>query len=132
MLSGCGKSILYDPLFFKEYSNLFERESITYSYPTKIDDISVRFSTELPNTIAGRCTINIGTPLIEINISKWEYLSSEQKEILLFHELGHCVYRDSNHVLGTTAIMSKYLLSGYLGKRDELLNEYFNYFKQRR
>lgn len=124
-LSACGHDMLLDTSIFDSYVQTFQRESVLNERPTEVKDLVIKFSADLEDTIVGRChTYLNASPLILININWWERLTSEQKEILLFHEIGHCILGLS-HSAGKTAIMNKNLLSGWGGQRSELLSEYF-------
>lgn len=121
-LTGCGRSI-FDPTFFDEYVKLFERESITYRNPQSVTNLRIQFSTELEDKIVGQCQY-LETPLILVNVRWWEKLTPDEKEILLFHEMGHCILNlphDDTH----PSIMNSMLLLGYRGIRTQLLTEYF-------
>lgn len=124
-LSACGRSMLYDTTIFEKYVQTFERESIVYGRPIDVVDLVIKFSETLPEDVVGRCHRNFNAaPLILINITWWEYLSVDEKEILLFHELGHCILGLAHSDNGA-AIMNTHLLGGYGGSRGKLLSDYF-------
>lgn len=125
LVSACGRQMLYDTAIFESYVETFEKESITYGMPTQVLELVIRFSTELKNDVAGQCQRNPNaSPLILINISYWEYLTPGQKEILLFHEMGHCVL-GFGHDDTEKAIMNTRLLAGYGSNREGLLRNFF-------
>ena len=86
--------------------------------------------------VLGHCD-NGATPVVRINPYTWVQLSDTKKEILIFHELGHCLmgksgHNDSNVTVNlvsikesimTTTIISETM---YLDNRIYYLNEFFN------
>jgi hypothetical protein len=55
-----------------------------------VEDLIVKFG-PLDSSKLGLCTRGRGTPTITINEASWKALDEEEKEILLFHEMGHCI-----------------------------------------
>ena len=123
VLTSCGHSVIRDTAFFDAYITSFEQESIIYGNAQKIINLIIKFETTLPKNIAGRCTEN-ATPLVQINVTTWEYISPERKELLIFHELGHCIL-GKGHDDTKLAIMNTNLLESYGNKRTELLIDFF-------
>ncbi len=71
------------------------------------------------NSIAGQCTYNSHAPeLVTIDTDFWEWSDEWDREMVIFHELGHCVLNrdhNENHINGVcTSIMR----SGVSGCRD--------------
>ena len=124
---GCGKTI-YNPEFFHDYVKTFEAESRIYGNAQNVNNLIIRFagrdSPNLPDTIAGRCTASIGTPLIEINPVHWSHFTAECKEILIFHEMGHCIL-NLDHDDSKPAIMNTNLLCHYNDNRTGILSDFF-------
>lgn len=125
LLTACGRSGFLDTSIFTKYIEIFQRESIVYRHPAEVTDLVIKFSSDLDDKIVGQCRQQEGaTPLILINVSWWEKLTVDQKEILLLHEMGHCVLGLS-HDDTRPAIMNTFLLGGYGDERKELLAYYF-------
>lgn len=98
LLVSCGQPI-------EDYINLFDKpvkkartNSIFLPY---IESFSSEFNVKvsvpivlkkLKDSQGGVCiTYSSGYREIQINSTYWDYLMEEQKEQLLYHELGHCV-----------------------------------------
>jgi hypothetical protein len=136
LITGCGSYHLYsfiDPEL-KEYVELYEEEK---GAPIGIKYLSVEFTdAEMKSEdrdIHGQCIKTkyksiFGTNAqhtIVIDRSDWEYLNDVQREILIFHELGHCdLYLGHDH---EPSIMQENLINWqyYLNNREELLDELF-------
>lgn len=73
--------------------------------------------------VAGRC--EIFSNHVEIRRSVWEYSDETEREILLFHELGHCLLSYYRH--SETGLMSEYLMSAsaYLQDRTNILDQLY-------
>jgi Zn-dependent peptidase ImmA (M78 family) len=116
---------LLDATFFDSYVKTFEQESINHNNPHVVTDLVIKFSKDLKDLTLGDCIVRSNaTPVIRINVTWWEHLTEEQKEILLFHELGHCVL-NKKHSEDREAIMYFQILHGWNNKREEKLAEYF-------
>ncbi len=87
LLTGCGNGVdgvVVDPAF-TQYVSRFER--IT---GTRVS-VSV-VSASLEHKIYGRCKRPLLLPsYVQIDIKRWERLDEASREVILFHELGHCV-----------------------------------------
>lgn len=78
-----------DPLFDTYIDNFEQRFSVTVRVPVVFK--------ELDSSKAGVCYVwSDGYREININSEHWASFSEEQREQLLYHELGHCVF-DLNH-----------------------------------
>lgn len=86
-----------------------------------IDDVIVEFRDELRVNENGRCTqAPDATPNILISRATWTWLNDDEREELIFHELGHCLLNRRhvtesvrlNGVLVPKSIMSPVLFSG--------------------
>jgi hypothetical protein len=80
----------------------------------------------------GVCTLGDGTPTITISKTQWDSLSEENKELLLFHEMGHCLLNrthDNNESVARKweSIMLQWpqKISDYSQNKDEYLKELF-------
>jgi len=57
-------------------------------------NIEVVFTSNLDASIAGRCRSRNGKGVsVYLNTQSWGWLSDLGRELLLFHELGHCILR---------------------------------------
>jgi hypothetical protein len=96
-----------------------------YNVEIDKDKIEIKFSyfvLEYPTL--GTC---FSTGEILINHVFWNIASTTQKEILIFHELGHCSMK-LDHVDSDDDIMTAYQIDSYYYKRDynKMLNRFFN------
>lgn len=75
--------------------------------------------------LLGICThTNEGVPWIRLDWDRWKKLSDTRKEVLVFHELGHC-FRGLGHTNG--GIMNAVMISDqdYLNNRESYINDLF-------
>lgn len=78
-----------DPIFTEYINNFNEEFAVKVSVPIILNDID--------NSKAGVCFVwSDGYREIQINSKHWSSYSEEQREQLIFHELGHCVF-NFNH-----------------------------------
>lgn len=129
LFCSCGQKQNYniDPAFVKYFDefmyhvqehNLHPQPEVTANFVDKIDD----------NTI-GYCQ---GTAIV-IDKTKWESLTETKREILMFHELGHCLllkhHNESLHSnYEPVSIMYPYLLTTdtfYTEHKAEYIQELF-------
>lgn len=115
VLIGCGREVPSDVQY---YVNLFEQE---YQGVTgkEIDvNINIVFAT-LPEKIAGRCLAN-GS--VEIDEEYWKGIREVLREILVFHELGHCILNQGHR---NNSIMQSTLLDpvAYKNNREYYIKE---------
>src|SRR5687768_6648788 len=144
MLSGCGSASKFfqqpdtghdkevDIDGFKEYVKLFKYEGSLRDAHVHIDDLIIEFKhikqTETDSVILGQCwTGSEITPTIQIDSKYWEPMSDVKREILMMHELGHCVlhrdHRDDTMSINNTYVLSEYK---YSHNRKSLLDERFD------
>lgn len=126
---------------FKPYVDMFECEAKRMGRPLKIKTLTVEFGDTKyrGEYVIGLCgQSNMLNPVITIDKEFWDESSETSREILMFHELGHCIL-DKNHnnnmiMLPTVAwpipasIMGAELLSDnyYVLNRDYYLHELFS------
>src|SRR5574343_538100 len=80
------KPIFIDPQF-KPHVERFKVLSKSYDIELNTSLIVVKFGF-LKDGVAGNCAFG---KIITVNTSYWDYMSDDEREILLFHELGHCL-----------------------------------------
>lgn len=96
-----------DPIFNAHISKFEDLYNIDVNTPIVFGDVG---------EYAGVCYIySNGYTEIQINEKNWSFLTKEQKEQLIFHELGHCVFgldHNDNHDNGCPeSIMRSYMFS---------------------
>ncbi len=119
-LSACGRApqLEIDPELVP-YVSSFEQVSVEQGAPVKIQDLIAGFG-ELDNPRSnGVCELQNGeAPKIIIARVKWDRMSAEKRESLMFHELGHCIL-GRKHEPATTpdgipaSIMNPYSLDSF-------------------
>ncbi|MEO0468092.1 MAG: hypothetical protein AAF206_00620 [Bacteroidota bacterium] len=100
ILSGCTRDNiparqLSIPDLIQPYIDDFEREAMSRGIDIDIDNLIVEFEGNLNNgSAAGLCTYageNV-TPVIHLDTTSTNWQNNEfSREILVFHELGHCI-----------------------------------------
>ena len=114
LLIGCGKTLLdpstwgSKPVVKDPRRNNSTNTELGYyvgrfetSYGKKVDDVPVNFANDLDEKlgkgVAGVCWAWTGGQReVEINSNYWSDFTDEQREQLVFHELGHCVLNKSH------------------------------------
>lgn len=93
LLLGCGRAATPEERAeFSPYLQRFSTYSKKFGRSVKTDtDVTVVFA-ELPSRHLGVCQEGFWqTPRVEINRASWERATASAREVLLFHELGHCL-----------------------------------------
>lgn len=128
VLSACGTSIVDDRL--EPYVQMFIEESITQRVLVNINNLTVVFMShermiersKNPNVI-GLCSgRGHNNPVVYINEKYWDSASEEDRMVLMYHELGHCVLgREHNNAAKSgvrLSLMNEYAIPRYF------LNDY--------
>jgi len=100
-LNGCqDKELLYSaPPELDTYVQTFLKEASSRGRPIDLyeEGLVVNFGT-LPRGKAGSCRPNDYPKKVTIDAAQWKKLDEQQREALVFHELGHCILnRDHNN-----------------------------------
>ncbi len=111
IVSACGREPYVDPELF-QYAKNFEKE-IGYSTA----NITMIFR-DLDMPTIGRCTIDLSSNnLIEIDSNFWMISDFDEKEQLMYHELGHCaMYLDHD---------DRKITHQYMEMPGSIMNSYF-------
>lgn len=127
LLSACGQK---DDVLrlgqFKAIVKQFEYEGKLRHRNVAVTDLIVEFDS-IEGSVIGRCYLTVGmTPKIVIDREYWDRETETLRELLMFHELGHCVLL-KDHVSTNYEVMSPYILSEdyYVDNRDSLLDTLF-------
>lgn len=141
-LSGCGKGVYgptqIDPAF-GSYIKTFETEAASRGKDIAVRGLTIRFGTLSGGVDGGRdgeCNIGAGGREIVIDPTYWAAQPEAGREVLLFHELGHCVLNRAHKTekvfsgsgFESASIMAPTILSAsqYDPERGSLLDELFN------
>ena len=112
-----------DPAFVP-YVQTFYNEAGKYNPAIKAYRVPISFVPSFPADQVGVC-YHLGIiNWIEISRNYWNNASPIERELVIIHELGHCVLNKRDEYPG---IMSPYLLRPikYIKNRDKLLKELF-------
>ncbi len=120
LVVSCNKE-LSSNIEFIPYVKVFLAEASSRGIASDTDGITMEFS-DLPGLVVGRCT---SSSLVQIDPWYWNDFDDETREIVIFHELGHCILeQDHNNV--RHGIMNTGLMWGYTDKaRSEYLDDFF-------
>lgn len=126
--TGCGKlgSIEEET---RPYVDTFKAIANSRGLSIDWDEISIAFK-DLDGNIAGTC---YSSGHIDIDPDSWKRFSDEEREVLVFHELGHCVL-GRDHTEGTfsdnapVSIMNPIIMYTvyYKRRRDYYRSELFD------
>lgn len=117
---------------FKPYVSLFEEQAHKYGVDIDLKYIVIRFnhlqSKDPKLVLLATCYLSNGfTPSIDVNPETWDMLSLVQRQILMFHELGHCILH-KGHRIDKLSIMNPTLIDPVLFsmKERELMLDLFD------
>jgi len=118
-LSACGKKPVLEVGQFMPYVQSFQQQAKTHGQDVAVTDLIVKFGPMENKYERGICEINGDTtPTILINEEAWNQMSEDEREPLLYHELGHCVlkrkHRADQMSAGVPAsLMNPYTIAGW-------------------
>lgn len=84
---------------FESQVNAFQAAGASVGEPLYIDDLIINFGDLSGANEAGLCQTGTETttPVITIDATYWSHTNDVQKELLLFHELAHCILDRLQH-----------------------------------
>ncbi len=103
----------------------FQDEARAHGVLITFHGIDVQFG-DLPAPQVGVCYS--GQLRVVVDQRVWDTYDSYRREVVIYHELGHCLLGKGHVAASTPAIMNPMLMwsSYYAAHRTELLNEFFN------
>ncbi len=116
---GCGRKPELSLGEFAPYVHEFERLSVVYGNPSKIEDLVMSFDTPDSPQEQGWCRLSSDkSPYIGINRTSWDLMDETERKLLVFHELGHCIKlrKHTTSALGTgepASLMNPYSIDAY-------------------
>lgn len=124
ILAGCGllpSNPEVDPAFSILYSQ-FLMEAVKYHRELNLNNLVMKFG-PLDPALAGTCS---NGPTVTIAEDYWHEITAWEKEILIYHELGHCLLGQAHRA---NSIMSSPEINyySYAWHRDTYVAELFNY-----
>lgn len=139
LLSGCAtyhKTVLDIAPEFRPYVSLFQIEALDRGKQIVIEDLIIRFGPMRGGEVGQCWQFDDSTPTIVVDAEIWQLIGYYEREILVFHELGHCIlgreHRNSLDDNGMPkSIMYKHLFNEYYYEtyREKYLNELFGHAK---
>lgn len=112
-----------------EYIHRFEQEAKTRGRNIKVNNIVVEIQDELNyfkgGVAVGECASGGVTPKVTILRSFWNRSGDSHKELVIFHELGHCVLNKGH--TKEPGIMAGAIVEDFIynAKRTEYLDAFF-------
>ena len=88
---GCGRFVRNTGQF-ENIVRAFEADSALTKYPVYVNFIEIKFASLSSRTLAV-CNLGMDVPTISVNQALWGNLTDDQKKLVLYHELGHCVLK---------------------------------------
>lgn len=123
-----------DPAFIP-YVVSFIIDSLIYGFTFDLSKLTIQFSelTDYPSTTIGLCTTGCkGCPIVSIKGSYWNTKGDVTRQMLINHELGHCLLlRGHNSVVdgdgNPVSLMYPRMFSSslYTASREEYVEELF-------
>jgi len=113
---------------FEPYVQRFKAEGLKYN--VDISDKRIIISLiELEQPTVGQCRKSLFLPpIVVIDKFFWAWANDTEKEMLVFHELAHCLLGQMDHRMGKT-LMTPFMAYefNYRKERDYYLKEMFTY-----
>lgn len=127
-----GQSVNVEPQY-KKYVDLFQKESARVGHPVVIKSLSIESRVTLGGNILAQCRMfNFPNPIILVSRYWWNKTNETQHEIVLLHEISHCIlnryHRNDLYPNGRPkSLMNAVLFEEklYLDHRDEYIRELF-------
>lgn len=149
LTTACGKKeikkVEIDPAF-QAHVDEFQQNASLAGRPVKIDNLVVKAVANLNDLNTNGNTLGVcytsyrettdwmgnkkvyATPVIHIDQTDWNNLSSSGRKQLIFHELGHCVI-DRPHSNSTNSIMYPYhnvVQNSFITRYNSMIYELYN------
>jgi len=118
-----------DPMSVPQLKNLFETEARKFGLDFNLRSFDVNMVRAFDKRgVVGRCWFRgrgyMRGFLMELLTSFWIGAKAEKRELLFFHEGGHCFMGQDHR---RNSIMAPSLFSGYFDSRSSYLSEFFLY-----
>lgn len=131
--SSCGQNQTVQLGEFAPYVQSFEDQASAHGQTVKVTNLIIQFGPMESSLERGLCEIDgNNTPTITIDQAAWETMDENQREPLIYHELGHCVLHRNHTAVQMapgvpTSIMNPYTIPDYTyaAYRDHYLAELF-------
>lgn len=122
------------PKSIMPYVLQFELQAVLHGRNLRITDLTIQLENEMPGDAIGLCYsgTNAASPKIVLAKWYWNMASKMEKEVLLFHELGHCVlhleHNNETNIEGMPESIMHYSVfdaSYYEANRESYLKQLF-------
>lgn len=122
---------------FDTYIKVFEAEAKLRGKSLTIKNLIARFGyTKYDgDDVIGLCSKSKYSPVVVIDREYWDRVGTVDREILFFHELGHCILKlphdnsmvDFDRYQGPASVMNEYMFDSwiYVTNRHYYMNELF-------
>ncbi len=114
----------------QEYVNNFLKEAKQEQRTIVIDSLIVQFVPYLGDTAMGQCYRTgidwSGIPTVLIRRPSWDGSSDSLKEVMLFHELGHCILLREHLNTWTNDIVTSIMY--YSLQREPMYSDNWRYY----
>ncbi len=91
-VSGCGREHKLQLGQFSGYVQAFQSRGTSFGKNVQVDDLVIEFGKMERDSEQGYCLLKAEeTPVIRVNQSAWDRMSETERQLLLNHELGHCI-----------------------------------------
>jgi hypothetical protein len=88
---GKKKDVLYIEPELQPFVSQFVQDAMKLGAHVEITNLSAQLSDRLEDPAVGECVRNGSNPMIRISRSFWQTASDANKQLEVYHELGHCV-----------------------------------------
>jgi hypothetical protein len=133
---GCGPGTnVRDTGEYESYVQAFEKDSLENGYAVQVNYLVIK-NGSLPANQLALCDTGVGVPTITVNPEYWAIMNELERTIVMYHELGHCVFfkvhvntqLDPNKGRAYVSIMNAYPLDLYDFEtyRAQYMKEFFN------
>lgn len=89
--TACGRPPVLEIGGFENYVQRFEMKSQEAGNPVKVTELKIQFGDLEAAYEDGICELGDMTPTITVSKPSWDQMDDTEREILMFHEMGHCV-----------------------------------------
>jgi len=90
-LNGDGTQYLQEFGDFSSYVSLLIQRGSEVGKPVVVQNLRITYGDLGNSQVLGRCSLKEGIPTIIVDKEAWADAGNVEREILMMHELGHCV-----------------------------------------
>jgi hypothetical protein len=129
VLTACNthhQQVSIDPAF-QPYYGRFIVDAATHAQHPQVHDLVIQFGNLSGASENGVCVTGNMSPTITIDQGVWAILPDSQRELLVYHELGHCIFFYHHDLAYHTSTMPESIMYPTLfdGDTYESYHEYY-------